>query len=233
METESILRMLMPWSCKSIHLTHIKPTLESRFELVRIRGIIHKLWLKLTERAPLWVWGCLYFQSGIVAWMSTGTLKNDAQALVSHTSHSRWTCPGNSDMKRGSQQFCWDSQASQPRRKPDIQKTWKTASLCTACPSCMPAFRCIRFIMHVQITWFIAVVYYQVQQGQQHVQNMLDLLHIHGTSVSAHNHLFSWDFLGGNTGTILKLLDSLWFCTCLQAERDFWDKVNAATLVYS
>lgn len=188
---------------------------------------------KLTERAPLWVWGCLHFQGGIMARMSMGTLKNDAQALVSHMSHSHWTCPGNSDMERGSQQFCQDSQGSQSRWKPDIQKTWKMASLCTACPSCMPAFRCIRFIMHVQIAWFIAMVYYQMQRGQQHVQNMLDLLHVHRTSASAHNHLFSWDFLGGNTGTILKLLDSLWFCTCLQAGTDFWDKVNAATLAYS
>lgn len=188
---------------------------------------------KLTKRAPLWVWGCLYFQGGIVAWMSTGILKNDAQALVSHMSRSCWMCPGNSDMKRGSQQFCQDSQASQSRWKPDIQKTWKTASLCTACPSCMPAFRCIRFIMHVQITWFIAMVYYQMQQGQQHVQNMLDLPHVHRTSANAQNHLFSWDFLGGNTGTMLKFLDSLWICTCLQAETDFGDKVNAATLAYS
>lgn len=80
------------------------------------------------------------------------------------------------------------------------------------------------------IIWFIAMVYYQVQQGQHHAQKMLDLLHVHGTSVSARNHLFSWDFLGGNMGTILKLLDSLWFCTCLQAERDFWDKVNRLLL---
>lgn len=188
---------------------------------------------KLTERASLWVWCCLYFQGGILAWMSMDTLKNNVQALVSHTSHSPWTCFGNADMKRGSQQFCQDSQASQLRWKPDIQKTWKMASLCTACPSCMPAFRCIRFIMHVQITWFTAMVYYQVQQGQQCVQNTLDLLHIHGTSASTHNHLLSWDFLGGNMGTILKLLNSLWFCTSLQVETDFWDKVNAATLAYS
>lgn len=59
------------------------------------------------------------------------------------------TCPGNADMKRGSQQFCKDSQASQSWCKPDIQKTWKMASLCTTCPSCKPTFRCIRFIMHV------------------------------------------------------------------------------------
>lgn len=126
-----------------------------------------------------------------------------------------------------------DCQASQSWCKPDIQKTWKMASLCTTCPSCKPAFRCIRLITHVQITWFIAMVYYQVQQGQHHVQKMLDLLHVHGTSASACNHLFSWDFLGGNMGTIPKLLDSLWFCTCLQAERDFWDKVNTATFACS
>lgn len=177
-----------------------------------------------------YIWRRLYFQGGILAWISMGTLKSNVQALVSHRSHSPWTCSGNADMRRGSQQLCQDSQASQSQWKPDIQKTWKTASFCTACPSCMPAFRCIRFIMHVQMTWFIAMVYYQVQQGQQHVQNMLDLLHVHGTSASTHNHLFSWDFLGGNTGTILKLLDSLWFCTCLQAETDFWGKVNTATL---
>lgn len=148
-----------------------------------------------------------------------------------HTCPSPWTCPGNTDIKRECQQFCQNSQASHSQWKPDIQKTWKTASLCTACPSCMPAFRCIGFIMHVQITWFIARVYYQVQQGQQHVQKVLDLLHVPRTSVSTHNHLFSWDFLGGNTGTILKLLHSLWFRTRLQT--DCWDKVSAATLAHS
>lgn len=68
--------------------------------------------------------------------------------------------------------------------------------------------------------------------GQQHVQNMLDLLHVHGTSASTNNRLSYWAFLGGNTWTILRLLDSLWFCTCLQAETQFWDNINATTLAY-
>lgn len=37
---------------------------------------------RLTERVPLQVWSCFYFQACIVAWMSTGSLKNYVQALV-------------------------------------------------------------------------------------------------------------------------------------------------------
>lgn len=192
MQSGKVLRMPMLWGDKSIHLTPTKLSCKEirrriGFKLEGFWGIICKT--AYTVRKSTFM-GAQLFIFRMVAWFEWvwAQCKTVLMVLVSHMCHSSRTWPGNSDTKSRSQQFCRDSQASPSQRKPDIQKTWKPASLCTACPSCMPVFRCIRFIMHVQITWFITMVYYQMQQGR-HIQNLLDLLHIHGTSVSTHTFL--------------------------------------------
>lgn len=214
------------WHTQNLHAKN----LENRFELVGIWGIIHKKCLNLQKEH---LYGCrVVFIFRVISWLKWA--QAHWKMLLKHLPY----IPLPLDMPWE----CWHKNRKSAGFTRTPRQVSHGGSLTFRRPGKRPV--CTQHVHPVYACIQVHQIYYACVDHLIYCQGLLPGAarpaacseYVGFTArtwdISKHNHLSSWAFLGGNTGTMLKLLDSLWFCTCLQAETLFWDNVNATTLAY-